>query len=201
MTRHSDYLEQGVRLLVVPGLDNSGEDHWQTWLARQYAGSVRIAVGDWHHADLDRWAAAIDDALARHRGGAWVAVAHSFGCLALAHYAARGGRGVAGALLVAPASPERLGVGEHQVSQPLPFPSTLAVSSTDPWVSLTDALYFGQRWGSEIVELGDTGHVNPASGFGSWPAALKYLEPHRLRAAGTLHPRQRSAAPALGFAI
>lgn len=73
-----------VRLLVVPGLHGSGPAHWQSWLEQRYPSAVRIALDDWGLADLGRWSRAIDEALARERADAWVAVAHSFGCLALA---------------------------------------------------------------------------------------------------------------------
>lgn len=190
-----------VRLLIVPGLHGSGPDHWQTWLQAQRADAVRIRVEDWGHADLDRWASAIDDTLQRHPADAWIAVAHSFGCLALAHHARRGGRGVSGALLVAPAAPERFSVDEGALSHALPFASTLVVSANDPWMSHADALYFGRRWGSEVVELGEAGHVNPATGYGPWPDALGWAHQHVQRVAATLRPRARAASPALGFAV
>jgi len=193
--------DRGVRVLVVPGLHGSGPDHWQTWLERAEPGAVRIKLEDWGHADLDRWAAAIDEALQQHRAQAWIVVAHSFGCLAVAHHAARGGRGVHGALLVAPADPARFGVDEGRLGQPLPFASTLVVSSNDPWMSRADALYFGQRWGCSIVEAGDAGHINPDSGHGPWPAARQWVAQHAERVAAGLRPRAREAAPALGFAI
>jgi len=193
--------DRGVRLLVVPGLHGSGPEHWQSWLERMEPGAVRISLEDWGHADLDRWAAAIDETLHEHRAEAWIAVGHSFGCLALAHHAARGGRGVHGALLVAPADPARFGVDEASVGQPLPFASTLVVSSNDPWMSHADALYFGQRWGCSIVEAGDAGHINPGSGYGPWPSARHWVAQHVERVAAALRPRQREAAPALGFAI
>ncbi|MGM9487552.1 RBBP9/YdeN family alpha/beta hydrolase [Ideonella sp. YS5] len=202
MAAYSDTpYDRGVRLLIVPGLHGSAADHWQTWLERAEPGSVRIELQDWGHADLDRWAAAIDESLQRHRAEAWVAVTHSFGCLALAHHAARGGRGFHGALMVAPADPARFGVDEGRLAQPLPFTSTLVVSRNDPWMSHADSLYFGQRWGCAIVEAGDAGHINPSTGYGPWLAARQWVAQHAERAAANLRPRQREAAPALGFAI
>lgn len=197
----NDSREPGVRLLIVPGLHGSGPDHWQSWLERTEPGAVRIQVDDWGQADLGRWAAAIDNAQQRHRAAGWVAVAHSFGCLALAHHVARGGRGLHGALLVAPANPDRFALDEGQVAHALPFPSTLVLSANDPWMAHADALYFGRRWGSVIVDAGQAGHINPAAGFGEWPQALTWAHQHVQRVAATLKPRARAAAPALGFAV
>lgn len=190
-----------VRLLIIPGLHGSGSDHWQTWLQAQQPDAVRIGVENWGHADLDRWADAIDETLRKHRADAWIAVAHSFGCLALAHHATRGGRDIQGALLAAPAAPERFSLDEGQLSRALPFPSTLVVSANDPWMQHADALYFGRGWGSEVIDLGEAGHINPSAGYGPWPDALNWAHQHQQRVAAMLRPRVRSTASTLGFAV
>lgn len=39
-----------------------------------------------------------------------------------------------------------------------------------------DALERAARdWGSELVDLGAVGHLNPASGYGEWPQALHLI--------------------------
>ena len=48
-----------VRLLVVPGLQDSGPAHWQSWLQGQYRDSLRVRQRDWTVPDLERWAARI----------------------------------------------------------------------------------------------------------------------------------------------
>jgi uncharacterized protein len=30
-------------------------------------------------------------------------------------------------------------------------------------------------WGSRLVELGEVGHLNPASGYGEWPRAEELI--------------------------
>ena len=35
------------RLVTVPGLHGSEEAHWQTWLERQFAHSLRVEQADW----------------------------------------------------------------------------------------------------------------------------------------------------------
>jgi hypothetical protein len=44
-----------VRVLIIPGLGDSGPEHWQTWLASQYKGSRRVVQPDWQAPDLDTW--------------------------------------------------------------------------------------------------------------------------------------------------
>ncbi|MNG41355.1 hypothetical protein D3C84_1304870 [compost metagenome] len=53
----------------------------------------------------------------------------------------------------------------------LPFPSIVAASSNDHLASYAAVSELAHRWGSELVNLGAVGHLNPASGFGPWPLA------------------------------
>ena len=32
-----------------------------------------------------------------------------------------------------------------------------------------------QAWGSELIDLGEVGHLNPASGYGDWPQADEFI--------------------------
>lgn len=88
-------------------------------------------------------------------------VAHSLGCITVAHWAALTGcsRRIAGALLVAPADVERGSVRRE----------------------LAD---FATAWGSQLVVLDNAGHINPASGHHQWEAGFLLL--HRLMATGAL---------------
>src|SRR6185436_1737064 len=110
------YQNKPARLLVIPGLHGSGEAHWQTWLQAHYKRSRRVEQDDWRVPDLARWSACIEQTLGAEPPGPWIAVAHSFGCLALAHHLAQRGRkpgGIGAALLVAPADPARFGVDDR----------------------------------------------------------------------------------------
>jgi predicted alpha/beta hydrolase family esterase len=57
----------------------------------------------------------------------------------------------------------------------LPFPSVLAASRNDPLCSFARAQAMAVDWGSEVLDLGEVGHLNPAAGYGEWPAALGLL--------------------------
>ena len=195
---------QELRLLIVPGLHGSSSDHWQTHLEREHPGAVRVRLADWSHPDLDAWADAIGQSLARAIGPAaeaplgsaspspllrwrrqqdaparpavvWLAVAHSYGCLALAHYLLRGSLGIEAALMVAPANPERFGIPEGLLDRPLPRETTLVFSRNDPWMTEPDARDLGRHWGSELVDAGQAGHLNPASGHGRFPLARQWV--------------------------
>lgn len=57
----------------------------------------------------------------------------------------------------------------------LPFPSIVAASSNDPLTRLDRARGLAKAWGSRFVELGEVGHLNPASGYGEWPQAKAFI--------------------------
>ncbi|MBI3369128.1 MAG: alpha/beta hydrolase [Burkholderiales bacterium] len=131
------------RLLLVPGLNDSDGGHWQSWLQGLYRHSVRVVQRDWAKPDLERWSARIAATLERAGPGAWLAVGHSFGCLALAHHLAhRPESPLRAVLLVAPAEPDRFGLAESLPQGRLPISSTVVASDTDPWMSSGSA----RRW-------------------------------------------------------
>ncbi len=166
-----------VRLLVIPGLNDSGPAHWQTWLQAHFSRhAVRVEQDDWARADLARWSQRIEVTLAQHPGARWVAVAHSFGCLALLRFLAQGGEGVQSALLVAPADPAKFGVGHKMPQAQLTVPSVLLASETDPWMKFESACGWGRVWGSQLLSLGDAGHINTEAGFGPLPQAKALVE-------------------------
>jgi len=162
-----------MQVLIVPGLGDSGPGHWQTLWEREHPEYRRVRQRDWNAPDLDAWAESVDRAI-RDSTVPCVLVGHSFGCLAIARCAAASCDNVLGAMLVAPAAPQRFGLrGLVQIE--LDFPSTLVASEDDPWLSLSDASTLAARWGSRLVNLGPAGHINVASGHGSWPRGKQLL--------------------------
>lgn len=161
-------------VLIVPGLGDSGPDHWQTWWQARESEAVRVGQADWLAPDLERWSARVREALDRAAEPVWL-VAHSFGCLASVRAAAERPNRVAGALLVAPADPERFGVAAALPAEPLAFPGIIVASSDDPWMAFARAAYWSERWGGRLVGLGKAGHINAESGYGPWPRGRALL--------------------------
>ncbi|GJF31204.1 alpha/beta hydrolase [Kitasatospora sp. NE20-6] len=167
--------------LVLPGYQNSGPAHWQSRWEAAGPGFVRVRQDDWDHPDPAAWTAALDNAVAT-AGRPVVLVAHSLGCILVAHWAAgrSAAAGVIGALLVAPADVDTADIpdlfGFRPVPlQPLPFPSTVVASSDDPWCTPARAAVFAEAWGSRLVDLGAHGHINADSGLGDWPEGRRLL--------------------------
>jgi predicted alpha/beta hydrolase family esterase len=59
---------------------------------------------------------------------------------------------------------------------PLPFPTLVAASSNDPLATLEAVRGMAADWDATLLELGEVGHMNPASGYGPWPMALTLIE-------------------------
>lgn len=181
------------RLLIIPGLHDSGPAHWQTWLEQQYRDAQRVRQRDFSLPELDRWAERIHARLESAGSGEWVAVAHSFGCLALArHLQLQPDSPIREALFVAPAEPDKFGLAEQLPHHRLSRPSSLIASQNDPWMSAASALRWATRWGSHYSNLGAVGHINSESGFGPFPLAKRWVEAARARAARARRPERAS---------
>lgn len=165
----------GLSVLVMPGLHGSEPRHWQSAWERQHPSFRRVEQADWAKPVLDDWARRLVDA-AIAAPQPVVVVAHSFGCLATVRAAAYQSGLIAGALLVAPADPERWGVAEQLPRSLLPFPNLLVASTDDPYLNEARATEWAERWGSEQVTLRGAGHINVKSGFEEWPLGLELLE-------------------------
>jgi predicted alpha/beta hydrolase family esterase len=174
-------------ILIVPGLRDHVDDHWQTLLGAKLMWSrpVRsVQPGGRANLDLGARVRAIQHALESIQGRVTI-VAHSAGTLMLAHWAQWHSRAdIVGAVLVTPADLETpmpegyptLAALQKHGWLPLPrkrfpFPSIVAASSNDPLAALPRVEELAGDWGSHLIRLGHVGHLNPASGFGEWPLA------------------------------
>lgn len=174
-------------ILLVPGLHDSGPDHWQTRWETERADTRRVELGMWDNPHRNTWVNNLN--LAVHRAGRPVVlVAHSLGCLAVAWWAEYEqpayGNPVIGALLVAPPDVDRPGADPRLArfsSCPrnrLPFPAFLVASRNDPWCNQRTAYGLARDWGCRFADAGDAGHINAESGAGDWSfgqALLKQL--------------------------
>jgi predicted alpha/beta hydrolase family esterase len=177
------------RLLIIPGLHDSGPAHWQSWLQQQYRDSRRVLQRDFSRPDLQRWADRITTTLDGAGPGEWIAVAHSFGSLALVrHLAEHPDSAIRQALLVAPAEPDKFGLAELLPHRRLDLRLSLIASHNDPWMSAASALRWAGRWGCSFTSLGNVGHINTESGFGPFPLAKRWVESARARAARDRRP-------------
>lgn len=166
-------------VLILPGIGGSGQSHWQSHWQALEPSYRRIEMPDWDRPRLETWLGAIDRAVATAPASPVIA-AHSLGCLALAHWATRGGTARA-ALLVAvpdPQGPEFPEVARSFAPVPLApiaFPTHVVASRNDAYGSFAFAEKCAKAWGSAFTDIGSAGHINADSGLGDWPEGQKLL--------------------------
>ncbi|MFI5719298.1 RBBP9/YdeN family alpha/beta hydrolase [Nocardia sp. NPDC051750] len=174
-------------IVIVPGLRDHVPGHWQTLLAERLDKVRTVPPLEHDKLGLAARIAALDDVVAEIDGPV-VLVAHSAGVMITVHWAQRNRRPVRGALLATPADLETPLPSGYPTSDDLgaggwtpiprgrlPFPSVLAASTTDPLAAFRRVTGMAEAWGSRLVDLGDVGHLNPASGYGDWPRGQKLL--------------------------
>lgn len=173
-----------IRYLILPGWHGSPDDHWQSHWQRLLPNSARVEQADWHAPQKAAWIAALDQAV-EASSEPTVLVAHSLGCVTVAHWAAQASAArvarVRGALLVAPADVERPGCPDALRDfaplprARLPFPSVLIGSDNDPAMAAERAVALGRAWGSDVTVLPNAGHINVASGHRHWERGFAHL--------------------------
>jgi len=171
-------MSQAPSIIIVPGWRDSGPGHWQSLWAEQLTGTVRVQQDDWISPVRSAWVRAIGQTILAQDGPV-VVVAHSLGCIATAHLPPEVAARIQGALLVAPADPERRGALVDFAPAPcekLPYRSVLVASSNDPFCPVRLAGAYARAWGSEFVRIQDAGHINIDSGHGDWPLGLALLQ-------------------------
>lgn len=174
-------------ILIVPGLRDGVPQHWQTLLAARLPRVRSVAPMGRDDLDCAARVAAIERE-AQAIDGPLVIVAHSAGCIMVAHWALQTKRSVQGALLATPpdlesALPEgnptiealRTGGWLPVPRFRLPFRSIVGASRNDPLANFEHVAGLAFDWGAELADLGEVGHLNPASGHGDWPQAEAFL--------------------------
>ena len=165
-------------ILLVPGLNDSGPDHWQSYWERELDHCARVDLGSWDDPHRNSWVNRLNLAIQR-AGRPVILVAHSLGCHAVAwwnEYERPEVDGpVKGALLVAPPEVDNEDVDERLarfapvMRTPFPFPTIVAASRDDPYIGFDRARRLAGIWRSRFVDAGWLGHINAESGIRGWP--------------------------------
>jgi uncharacterized protein len=168
-------------VLVLPGLWNSGPDHWQSqWEKQHPAVFRRVVQREWERPAAADWLEVLEGAVVEAGPGVLLA-AHSLSCALVALWAQLSHSPIRGALLVAPSDidspyyPEGPTGFAPMPLERLPFPSVVVASDDDPYVSVLRARAFAAAWGSRLVEVKGLGHINSDSKLGDWPLGMSLL--------------------------
>lgn len=129
-----------MKTLIIPGIGDSNADHWQSLWQASDPEFIRVQQHDWEYPVCSEWLDALDTTIANENV---ILIAHSLGCLLVAHRAAQADHNIKGALLVAPPSPTAPAAAalfDSQITGFLPvpmhtfdFPCIVVASSNDPY--------------------------------------------------------------------
>lgn len=161
-------------LILVPGLRDSDEYHWQSCWGRRFPFWRRIQQKNWLEPDIENWVSAITRELALSPLPA-ILVGHSFGALASCRLLQTRRVNVAGVVMVAPAEPAFFGLEEAIQPAALPVPCLMFASRNDPLMPFSRAQFWAACWEGHLIDIGEAGHINAESGFGDWPYGLERL--------------------------
>ena len=162
-----------LEYLILPGIYNSDAGHWQTRWEALFPNASRVQQRDWDHPVCTEWVATLEQSIQQQTQPV-ILIAHSMGCLTVAHWAAQTKLSIQGALLVSVPDPQGSNFpndaqGYDQTPmQPLPFKSIVVCSTDDPYGSEATMKNCADAWGSEFVVIGNYGHINASSGLDDW---------------------------------
>jgi uncharacterized protein len=128
----------------------------------------------------EEWVSALEQAVKRS-GKETILVAHSLACLVVDHWVASTTHPIAAAMLVAVPDPEGShfpaeATGFRTTPKPFAFRSIVVASTNDPYACFEYAQNRAATWGSQLVNIGDAGHINGDSNLGNWPEGFQLLQ-------------------------
>jgi hypothetical protein len=174
-----------MHILTLPGLYNSGPEHWQTRWEQQHPQVQRVMQDNWDQPQLMQWLTTLSQRVS-HCQQDVIFVAHSLGCILLLHWLRAGCPGlgallqIRGVLLVAPPDAERSGFPAQDFAPvpqiPLHVPGKVVISRDDPWCDAEKAFDWAEKWQLPVWDVGNCGHINSESGLGNWDAGWQIVQ-------------------------
>ncbi len=162
-------------IIIIPGYENSGPDHWQSRWEKKLSTARRVEQDAWSKPVRKDWVARVAETVNKAEKPVLL-VAHSLGIPTVLHALPFFRTKIAGAFMVAPPDvanpkirPKHLMTFGPYPRDPLPFPSILVGSRNDHYCSYETAADLAAAWVSDFVDGGESGHLNSDSGHGPWP--------------------------------
>jgi len=167
--------------LIVPGLNNSDEKHWQTFWEKSLQRTSRVPQRDWDHPQKKEWIETLGKTI-QNLNEDTIIVAHSLGVATTVMYLTQNkGRipsHIKGAFLVSPSDVDNIEVIKHFAPMPLeklPVPACVVASENDNFVSMERAQFFASAWAVPLFNAGKLGHINSASDLREWEQGRQFL--------------------------
>ena len=172
-----------MNYLIVPGLNNSDEKHWQTFWEKSLPSTQRVQQRSWDNPQREEWIAKLGETIERLNQDT-IIVAHSLGVATTVMYLTQKTEQgkipsqIKGAFLVSPSDVDNIEVIQSFAPMPLQklsVPACVVASENDPFVSMERALFFANAWGVPVFNAGALGHINSDSDLGEWEQGRQFL--------------------------
>jgi predicted alpha/beta hydrolase family esterase len=172
-----------TKLLILAGLGDSGEMHWQSYWQKKFENSTKVIQNNWDEPKLEDWLFKLNEAIQK-LDSPTILVAHSLAVSMVLHWvSAYTNPNIVGALLVAPAdvdsplhTPEVVRNFAPIPLQKIPFPSLVVGTENDNYITLERTQYLAKMWGSDFVNIGKKGHINSESNLEFWEEGQMLLQ-------------------------
>jgi predicted alpha/beta hydrolase family esterase len=172
-----------LHLLIIPGLGDSGENHWQSFWLKKFTNSTKVIQDNWDEPQLNQWLLNLNKAILKLKEPT-ILVAHSLAVSLVMHWLYQNNNpNIVGAMLVAPSdvnspehTPDFLRNFAPFPTSKLPFPSVVIGSENDTYMSIERGKELAENWGSDFVNIGKKGHINSASDLQYWEEGQVFLQ-------------------------
>lgn len=166
--------------LIVPGLNNSGPTHWQSFWAKSLPDTSRVVQRNWDSPKKSEWMETLDEAISNLTSET-ILIGHSLGTVISALWLCEKWNAqsfVRGAFLVSASDADNVDIIKDFAPMPLqklPVPTWLICSEDDPFVTMERSRFFANAWGAHLECVGRLGHINAKSNLGEWTQGRKLL--------------------------
>ena len=173
-----------MNYLIVPGLNNSGPKHWQSFWEKSLPNTTRVIQQSWDKPERAAWISTLDKTIQKLNGDT-ILVAHSLGVATtvmwLTQKALEGNipAHIKGAFLVSPSDVDNVPLIQSFAPMPLeklPIPACVVASENDEFVSMERSKFFAAAWGIPLFNAGALGHINSDSDLGEWEQGRAFLK-------------------------
>jgi uncharacterized protein len=170
-----------MKISIIPGLNNSGMGHWQTYWEEKY-GFTRIQQDDWDNPDYLQWEKRLVSYIENDKHEKEnILIAHSLGTILVVKALQKIQPYVKGIFLVATPDPDGidflkfLTTFRNIPSNNLGVPGYLVYSENDTYSTPAFSEKYSTIWGLKPVNIGRKGHINSESNIDEWKEGYEFF--------------------------
>ncbi|RKS53642.1 hypothetical protein BC962_1896 [Gillisia mitskevichiae] len=176
------FYSEKYQFLHVPGIGDSGENHWHTHWEELFPEIKRVLQKDWEAPDRDAWVKNLESYIKKYSEKPIVLISHSLGCGSIIHADNLSKlNGVKAAFMVALPDIEREDFPKECTGfVPMPkiklsIPGLMVSSENDEWCELNVAEKWADQLGIPLINIGKKQHICQAEEFETWEEGKELL--------------------------